>query len=159
MCRIFWRFVFCLAIGIVGSSGLSLANQPCQASIQKAHRTFALDTVCFFDWLEAHFPEHLYAPAQSTANGWTYRHYAGAEAYLAVYTGPDGAYRNQVFSLGVMGEDTFSTIWMADRGGGNARDPFHVGPEAAPYHGRKMGSYLFTVPQWYAVSICGGAPS
>ncbi len=101
MGRIFGHFVFCLAIGIVGSGGPSLANQPCQASIQEAHRTFALDTVCFFDWLEAHFPEHLYppAPAQSTADGWTYRHYVGAEAWLAVYTGLDGAYRNQVFYL------------------------------------------------------------
>ncbi len=58
-----------------------------------------------------------------------------------------------------MGEDTFPTIWMADRGGGNARGLFHVGPEAALYHGCKMGSNLFAVPQWYADQYLGGAAS
>ncbi len=117
MCRIFWRFVFCLAIGIVGSGGLSLADQPHQAYIQEAHQKIsALDTVCFFDWLETHFPEHLYppAPAQSTADGWTYRHYVGAEAWLAVYTGLDAAYRNQVFYLGPLSGYSVANLGSTD---------------------------------------------
>ncbi|HUU83149.1 MAG TPA: hypothetical protein VM243_06555 [Phycisphaerae bacterium] len=34
--------------------------------------------------------------------------------------------------------------------GSGAQGMFHVGPEETPYHGRKMGSYLFSVPMWYA---------
>lgn len=57
---------------------------------------------------------------------------------------------------GVFGEETFPTIWMADLDGANARGMFHVGPEENPFHGRKSGSYLFTVPQWYADQYLGG---
>lgn len=33
---------------------------------------------------------------------------------------------------------------------------FHVGPDQTPFHGRKMGAYLFTVPTWYADQYLGG---
>ncbi|WP_146164860.1 hypothetical protein [Desulfonatronum sp. SC1] len=57
---------------------------------------------------------------------------------------------------GDFGDDSFPTVWMANLDGSGARGLFHVGPEAAPYHGRKTGSYLFTVPQWYASQYLGG---
>jgi len=60
------------------------------------------------------------------------------------------------YAEGVFGENTFPTVWMANLDGSGARGVFHVGPEEAPYHGRKMGSYLFTVPQWYADQYLGG---
>ncbi len=60
------------------------------------------------------------------------------------------------YAEGVAGEDSFPTVWMADRNGANPRGLFHVGPWATPYHGRKMGSYLFTVPQGYADQYLGG---
>jgi hypothetical protein len=40
--------------------------------------------------------------------------------------------------------------------GTGAQGVFHVGPEETPYHGRKTGSYLFTVPDWYATQYLGG---
>ena len=60
------------------------------------------------------------------------------------------------YAEGVAGSDTFPTIWMSETDGSNARGLFHVGPETTPYHGRKMGSYLFTVPDWYADEYLGG---
>jgi hypothetical protein len=60
------------------------------------------------------------------------------------------------YAEGVAGEDTFPTVWMVDMDGGNPRGMFHVGPESEPYHGRKVGSYLFSVPQWYADQYLGG---
>ncbi len=57
---------------------------------------------------------------------------------------------------GSFGDATFPTIWFSDLDGTNARGMFHVGPEEPPYHGRKMGSYLFTVPQNYADQYLGG---
>jgi hypothetical protein len=60
------------------------------------------------------------------------------------------------YAEGVAGEDTFPTVWMVDMDGGNPRGMFHVGPEFEPYHGRKVGSYLFSVPQWYADQYLGG---
>ncbi|MDZ7700179.1 MAG: hypothetical protein U5R49_25710 [Deltaproteobacteria bacterium] len=60
------------------------------------------------------------------------------------------------YAEGAVGEHTFPTIWMANLNGSGARGMFHVGPETTPYHGRKMGSYLFTVPQWYADRYLGG---
>ena len=60
------------------------------------------------------------------------------------------------YAEGVAGEDSFPTIWMANRDGTSPLGMFHVGPWATPYHGRKMGSYLFTVPQWYADQYLGG---
>jgi hypothetical protein len=56
-----------------------------------------------------------------------------------------------------MGTDTFPTIWFANLDGTGARGMFHVGPADDPlYHGRKMGSYLFSVPAWYAEQYLGG---
>ncbi|MBN1491213.1 MAG: hypothetical protein JXA69_14975, partial [Phycisphaerae bacterium] len=63
---------------------------------------------------------------------------------------------NLWYAEGAVGEDTFPTIWLANLDGTQPRGLFHVGPEADPYHGRKMGSYLFTVPAWYATQYLGG---
>ena len=60
------------------------------------------------------------------------------------------------YAEGVFGENSFPTIWLADQNGTNARGMFHVGPDAAPFHGRKTGSYLFSAPQWYADQYLGG---
>lgn len=57
---------------------------------------------------------------------------------------------------GDFGEDTFPTVWLANLDGSEARGMFHVGPESPPFHGRKTGSYLFTVPEWYANLYLGG---
>ncbi|MHC5111787.1 MAG: hypothetical protein ACYTHJ_18125 [Planctomycetota bacterium] len=60
------------------------------------------------------------------------------------------------YAEGVAGEETFPTIWQSDMDGRNAKGMFHVGPEETPYHGRKMGAYLFSAPQWYAERYLGG---
>jgi len=63
---------------------------------------------------------------------------------------------NLWYAEGVVGESTFPTIWFASLNGSGTRGMFHVGPDEAPYHGRKMGAYLFTVPEWYADDYLGG---
>jgi hypothetical protein len=64
---------------------------------------------------------------------------------------------NLWYAEGVMGTDTFPTIWFANLDGTGARGMFHVGPADDPlYHGRKMGSYLFSVPAWYAEQYLDG---
>jgi hypothetical protein len=63
---------------------------------------------------------------------------------------------NLWYAEGVMGNDTFPTVWFSDMDGSNTQGLFHVGPQEDPYHGRKMGSYLFTVPAWYADQYLGG---
>jgi hypothetical protein len=63
---------------------------------------------------------------------------------------------NVWYAEGVAGSDTFPTVWFANLDGSGARGMYHVGPEETPYHGRKMGSYLFTVPTWYADAYLGG---
>jgi len=63
---------------------------------------------------------------------------------------------NLWYAEGVAGEDSFPTVWMADVNGTNARGMFHVGPLNTPFHGRKSGAYLFTVPTWYAERYLGG---
>jgi hypothetical protein len=60
------------------------------------------------------------------------------------------------YAEGAVGEATFPTIWFANLDGTGARGPFHVGPDQTPFHGRKMGSYLFSVPAWYASQYLGG---
>lgn len=60
------------------------------------------------------------------------------------------------YAEGVAGEATFPTIWLANLDGTGAAGLFHVGPDQTPFHGRKMGSYLFTVPTWYADQYLGG---
>lgn len=60
------------------------------------------------------------------------------------------------YAEGVFGEDSFPTIWMANMDGSGARGMFHVGPWEPPFHGRKSGAYLFTVPRWYADQYLGG---
>lgn len=60
------------------------------------------------------------------------------------------------YAEGVAGEATFPTIWLANLDGTGAAGLFHVGPEETPFHGRKMGSYLFSVPAWYANQYLGG---
>jgi hypothetical protein len=51
---------------------------------------------------------------------------------------------------------THPTIWFAEMDGSNPRGPFHVGPQALPFHGNKAGDFLFSVPQWYANQYLGG---
>ena len=63
---------------------------------------------------------------------------------------------NEWYPEGDFGDDSFPTIWFSNLDGSNAQGLFFVGPQAAPYHGRKMGDYLFTVPQWYADRYLGG---
>ena len=63
---------------------------------------------------------------------------------------------NAWYPEGDFGDDSFQTIWFSSLNGSNARGLFFVGPSTAPYHGRKMGDYLFTVPQWYADRYLGG---
>lgn len=60
------------------------------------------------------------------------------------------------YAEGAAGEETFPTIWFANLDGSAARGPLHVGPRQDPFHGRKMGSYLFSVPAWYADWYLGG---
>lgn len=47
-------------------------------------------------------------------------------------------------------EETHPTIWFAEMDGSNSRGPYHVGAQTEPYHGNKVGDFLFSVPQWYA---------
>ena len=63
---------------------------------------------------------------------------------------------NLWYAEGVAGTDTFPSIWFANLDGTGARGMFHVGPDESPYHGRKMGSYLFSVPEWYGDDYLGG---
>lgn len=60
------------------------------------------------------------------------------------------------YAEGVAGEATFPTIWMANLDGTDARGMFQVGPDETPFHGRKMGAYLFSVPTSYADEYLGG---
>jgi len=63
---------------------------------------------------------------------------------------------NLWYAEGVAGENTFPTVWFSNLDGTDAQGMFHVGPEETPYHARKMGSYLFSVPAWYADQYLGG---
>ncbi len=64
---------------------------------------------------------------------------------------------NLWYAEGAVGIDTFPTIWFANLDGTDAQGMFHVGPTGEdPYHGRKMGAYLFSVPEWYADQYLGG---
>lgn len=65
---------------------------------------------------------------------------------------------NEWYPEGDFGDDSFPTIWLSNLNGSSARGLFYVGPQpqTAPYHGRKMGEYLFTVPQSYADTYLGG---
>jgi hypothetical protein len=60
------------------------------------------------------------------------------------------------YAEGAFGEDTFPTVWLANLDGTGAHGMFHIGPHETPFHGRKMGAYLFTVPTWYADQYLGG---
>ena len=57
---------------------------------------------------------------------------------------------NVWYAEGVFGTDTFPTVWFANLDGTGAQGMFHVGAQASPYHGRKSGAYLFSLPEWYA---------
>jgi hypothetical protein len=63
---------------------------------------------------------------------------------------------NLWYAEGAMGERSFPTVWAADLDGSNSMGLFHVGPERPPFHGRKMGDFLFRVPRWYADRYLGG---
>lgn len=61
------------------------------------------------------------------------------------------------YAEGDFGTDSFPTVWFSELDGSNPRGLFHVGPTGeSPFHGRKMGAYLFTVPLWYANQYLGG---
>jgi hypothetical protein len=57
---------------------------------------------------------------------------------------------------GSFGDDTFPTIWTNNLDGSDPQGMFYVGPDQPPFHGIKMGSYLFTVPQHYADQYLDG---
>jgi len=64
---------------------------------------------------------------------------------------------NVWYPEGVFGDASFPTIWFSELDGSNPRGVFHVGPSSDPvFHGRRMGEYLFMVPQWYADTYLGG---
>ncbi len=63
---------------------------------------------------------------------------------------------NLWYAEGERGERTFPTVWVSELDGSGSRGLFHVGPERTPFHGRKMGDYLFHVPRWYAERYLGG---
>jgi hypothetical protein len=63
---------------------------------------------------------------------------------------------NEWYPEGSFGDDSFPTIWFSNLDGSDARGVFHVGPEEPPFHGIKMGSYLFSVPQAFADEYLGG---
>src|SRR4030042_672120 len=60
------------------------------------------------------------------------------------------------YAEGAMGEASFPTVWTAALDGSDPSGLFHVGPERTPFHGRKMGEYLFRVPRWFAERYLGG---
>jgi hypothetical protein len=76
---------------------------------------------------------------------------AGGQGRPVIY----GA-RTMWYAEGLFGEETFPTIWLANLDGSGVRGLFHVGANRSPFHGRKMGDYLFVVPQWYADQYLGG---
>ncbi|NNF99820.1 MAG: hypothetical protein HKM93_10615 [Desulfobacteraceae bacterium] len=63
---------------------------------------------------------------------------------------------NEWYPEGDFGDDSFPTIWFSDLDGTHPRGVFHVGPDAPPYHGIKVGAYLFSAPQGYADQYLGG---
>lgn len=64
---------------------------------------------------------------------------------------------NEWYPEGAFGDASFPTVWFSNLDGSSPRGVYHVGPSTDPlYHGRKMGEYLFRVPQWYADQYLGG---
>jgi lysophospholipase L1-like esterase len=64
---------------------------------------------------------------------------------------------NEWYPEGGFGDASFPTIWFSNPDGSNPQGVFHVGPRSDPlYHGRKMGDFLFSVPDWYADQYLGG---
>ncbi len=64
---------------------------------------------------------------------------------------------NAWYPEGLFGDASFPTVWFSELDGSSPQGVFHVGPSADPlFHGRKMGEYLFMVPQWYADAYLGG---
>jgi hypothetical protein len=55
-----------------------------------------------------------------------------------------------------VGDQTYSTVWFSELDGSTPQGLFHVGANSLPFHGNKMGDFLFTVPQWYATAYLGG---
>ncbi|MGD8759458.1 MAG: hypothetical protein PVJ07_04300, partial [Anaerolineales bacterium] len=83
--------------------------------------------------------------AYSFVSGIAYVPRQGSQAIDKIYGS-----LNEWYPEGSFGDASFPTIWFSDPDGSNARGVFHVGPDAPPFHGIKMGAYLFTVPQTYA---------
>lgn len=83
--------------------------------------------------------------------------YAGGIEYVPAagdQTG-DKLYGSADWWYAVTGE-SFPTVWMAELDGSDPRGLFHVGPWEFPYHGNRIGDYLFTLPDWYADQYLGG---
>ena len=55
-----------------------------------------------------------------------------------------------------VGDESYGVVFMSETDGSNPRGLFHVGQDNLPYHGNKVGDYLFRVPQWYADRYLGG---
>jgi len=53
-------------------------------------------------------------------------------------------------------DESYATVFMSETDGSNPRGMYHVGPNSQPYHGNKVGDYLFKLPQWYADRYLGG---
>ncbi len=66
------------------------------------------------------------------------------------------ASRTLWYAEGDLGTNTFPTIWFTNFNGSNVQGLFNVGNNEDPFHGRKMGDYLFSVPDWYANKYLGG---
>lgn len=61
------------------------------------------------------------------------------------------------YTEGDFGNASFPTVWFSNLDGSSAQGLFHVGPSTdALFHGRKSGTYLFSIPQWYADQHLGG---
>lgn len=90
--------------------------------------------------------------AYSFVSGIQFVPHQGSQTSDKIYGG-----LNVWYPEGAFGDASFPTVWMSELDGSNARGVFHVGPASDPvFHGRRMGEYLFRVPQWYADAYLGG---
>jgi hypothetical protein len=53
-------------------------------------------------------------------------------------------------------DDTFPTVWFSEVDGSNPRGLWHVGPERQPFHGNRIGDYMFTLPAAWADQFTDG---
>ena len=55
-----------------------------------------------------------------------------------------------------VGDESYAALFMSESDGSNPCGLFHVGPRSLPFHGNKVGDYLFRLPRWYADRYLGG---